>query len=541
MLKVFNFFSGFISSVTVIIFFHYINTLYELDIYKHKLMQNIPDLKEYDFIIVGAGSAGSIIAARLSDDGNNVLLVEAGGEAIPFIDIPLLTPLLQKTQIDWQYVTVPQEHACKSLVNNQSHWPMGKILGGTSRLNNMVYFLGHSLDFNSWFADYEEPIVDKGGFINLSYLKWNTPLADAVLKGIEEMSLEINNINCNLKAGFMKVQLTMENGKRWSTDQVLHERYNKTLNIITHAYVTKITVIKDLPVGQQLVDHILTGIDLVTLNTSLPLSIGNVFNPKAAFEYFFMGQGPWTSSGIEVVGTFHSSLQNNNLTAPDLQIMVMPSGISQDNDLMLRKAMGLSDEVYKEYFLPLAEKNAISITPVLLHPSSFGEVKLSSSNPFDKPIIDPKYLSNKKDILTLIDGLQFVKKLIKTRPMIELGASLYKKKFPGCENQVFDSQEYWECYVRHLTLTSYHPAGTCRMGKVVDPFFRVYDVSNLYIVDASVLPILPSGNIQAAIIMLAEKAALQLKNVIMELNIPPRSLQICYIFNMCDYNNICVA
>ncbi|XP_066585658.1 glucose dehydrogenase [FAD, quinone]-like isoform X3 [Prorops nasuta] len=504
---------------------------------------------------------------------------------------------MMKTQIDWQYVTVPQEHACKSLVNNQSHWPMGKILGGTSRLNNMVYFLGHSLDFNSWFADYEEPIVDKGGFINLSYLKWNTPLADAVLKGIEEMSLEINNINCNLKAGFMKVQLTMENGKRWSTDQVLHERYNKTLNIITHAYVTKIliksnkamgikfiksgqayeanatkgvilsagtigspkllmlsgigpkmhletlniTVIKDLPVGQQLVDHILTGIDLVTLNTSLPLSIGNVFNPKAAFEYFFMGQGPWTSSGIEVVGTFHSSLQNNNLTAPDLQIMVMPSGISQDNDLMLRKAMGLSDEVYKEYFLPLAEKNAISITPVLLHPSSFGEVKLSSSNPFDKPIIDPKYLSNKKDILTLIDGLQFVKKLIKTRPMIELGASLYKKKFPGCENQVFDSQEYWECYVRHLTLTSYHPAGTCRMGKVVDPFFRVYDVSNLYIVDASVLPILPSGNIQAAIIMLAEKAALQLKNVIMELNIPPRSLQICYIFNMCDYNNICVA
>lgn len=181
-------------------------------------------------------------------------------------------------------------------------------------------------------------------------------------------------------------------------------------------------------------------------------------------------------------------------------------------------------------------------------------MKLASSNPLDDPLIDPRYLSHEDDVSTLISGnnlidailnviikanrkkisgIQLVKRLLNTAAMKKLGASLYEKSFPGCEHHTFDSADYWECYVRHLTMTSYHPAGTCRMGDVVDQSFRsafstirifnsqsffvnifcsnlccrVFNTKNLYIADGSILPRLPSGNINAAVMMLAKKAS----------------------------------
>lgn len=104
---------------------------------------------------VGAGSAGSILAKRLADAGANILLVEAGGVPSYFFNIPIFTPLFLNTVYDWQYVTVPQENACKGLTNNQSAWPAGKILGGSSRINNMIYVRGHPKDYDPWFLDYE--------------------------------------------------------------------------------------------------------------------------------------------------------------------------------------------------------------------------------------------------------------------------------------------------------------------------------------------------------------------------------------------------
>ncbi|XP_017765035.1 PREDICTED: glucose dehydrogenase [FAD, quinone]-like [Eufriesea mexicana] len=552
-----------ITSLIVFIFSNYLNLLYFFDIYKQWFFNDIKDFQLYDFIIVGAGTAGAILTTKLTEYGYTILLLEAGGTAPPFLDIPLLAPLIQNTPYDWKYITVPQQHACKGLKNNQSKWPMGKILGGTSRLNYMLYVRGHPLDYNDWFPDFTEPIKKNGGPIPVSDSEWNTGLADIILKGLQELHQDIGNINDNLKNGFMKVQLSMENGKRWSTDKLLHENLKNKLTIITHAYVENvlmqsnravgvqfvalnktfkamaekgvilcagaigspkilmlsgigpkkhledlnINVINDLPVGQHLIDHVLTGIDLIVLNTSISLRMSNTLNPMSALNYFFFGKGPWTFTGVEVLGTFHSSIQKNKSSIPDLQIMVMPLGVTRDNGIVLKEAMGISDEVYNEYFAPNLYKNTITIAPVLLHPKSKGEIKLSSSNSFDPLLIDPKYLSNKDDIAVLVDGLQFVKKLVGTNAMKSVGATIHEKHFPGCENEIFDSTKYWECYIQHLTLTSYHPAGTCRMGDVVDQTFKIYGTTNLYVIDASVLPTLPSGNINAAVIMIAEKAA----------------------------------
>ncbi|XP_076629978.1 LOW QUALITY PROTEIN: glucose dehydrogenase [FAD, quinone] [Colletes latitarsis] len=551
-----------VTSIIVFIFNNYLAFMYLFDIYKHQLFDDVNNLEAYDYIVVGAGTAGATLATRLTEHGHKILLLEAGGVAPPFLDIPLLAPLIQNSPFDWQYTTVPQQNACKGLTNNQSRWPMGKLLGGTSRLNYMLYVRGHPYDYNEWFPDFIEPTTEYNGPMHVNDLQWNTDLANIVLKGLEELHQHIGDINKDSKTGFMKAQVSMKDGKRWSTDKLLYKNF-KNISIITHARVEKvlmesnratgvkfvkfnkmfkafakegvilsagaigtpkilmlsgigpkkhledlkINVISDLPVGQHLVDHVLTGIDLITLNTSIGLSMTDTLNPTSAINYFLFGTGPWTSAGVEVLGTFHSSFEKNKSNVPDLQIMMMPLGSSKDNGVVLKKAMGISDKVYNEYFAPVVYKDTITIAPVLLHPKSKGEVKLRSGDPSDPPLIDPKYLSNKDDIAILVDGLRFVKKLVETDAMKTVGASIYEKHFPGCENETFDSTKYWECYVQHLTLTSYHPASTCRMGDVVDQTFRVRGVTNLYAIDASVLPSLPSGNINAAVLMLVEKAA----------------------------------
>ncbi|XP_011140802.2 glucose dehydrogenase [FAD, quinone] isoform X2 [Harpegnathos saltator] len=551
----------------ITIFIIYIHFAYILDIYFQWIFNNnVQDMQQYDYIVVGAGSAGAILAAHLAEDEHKVLLLEAGGTAPPFLSIPLLAPAIQKTVYDWQYVTVPQKYACRGLINNQSIWPRGKVLGGSSRLNYMAYVLGHKLDYEEWFPDFL--LAENNDSVSTSELRWQSDFANVILEAIKELNYDIGNMNKKLTTGFMKVQLTMENGERWSSEKILHKKCKYSPVILTHTFATKVLVnlnkaegiefvrfgskytavakkgvilsagviespkllmlsgigprkhlndlnihvINDLPVGQNLVDHILTGVDLVTLNVSLGLNLFQILNPVSALNYFLFGRGQWTSTAIEVLGTFHSVANKNKSAIPDLQLMVLSLGISNDNGIIFKKAMGFSDEVYNKYFTPLLYENTIIIAPILLHPKSSGELRLRSNNPFDKPLIDPQYLSNEDDIETLVEGLYFVKDLLETNALRAYSASLNKKSFPGCENETFDTREYWRCYIRHLTLTAYHPAGTCRMGDVVDTSFKVHNMTNLYVVDASVLPLLPSGNINAAVIALAQKASRIFRN-----------------------------
>lgn len=134
-------------------------------------------------------------------------------------------------------------------------------------------------------------------------------------------------------------------------------------------------------------------------------------------------------------------------------------------------------QVWSRYFQPLFNESVITILPVLLHPKSVGEITLKSSDPKGNLKIDPKYLSNEEDVTTLVEGIKIIRRLVKTKAMQNLGARINQRKFPGCDLLEFDSDDYWRCYVKHLTLTGYHPVGTCKMasleeGGVVDHSLR---------------------------------------------------------------------
>uniref|UniRef100_A0A0A9WUX8 Glucose dehydrogenase [acceptor] n=2 Tax=Lygus hesperus TaxID=30085 RepID=A0A0A9WUX8_LYGHE len=545
--------------------------------------------KEYDFIVVGGGSAGALVAGRLAEDEKyTVLLIEAGGEPSPLHDIPITSPMLQLSPYDWQYVTLPQESACLGTTNRESRWPRGKVLGGTSRLNYMIYLRGHETDYDDWgwtrddvmyyfkksenqtgrFSSDSTHHGVRGG-VYISDMAYRTDLSDVVLSAAEELNFPRVDLN-DMKSspGVMEPQVTAHDGARWSTDYAMRHISpdKKHLHVLTNSLVEKVLVrggveaygvrfrraggtgevrakqavvlsagvvespkllmlsgigptrhlvhhgidpILDLPVGDNLQDHVTTGLDLILLNQSLPLSEKGVLaSPFLAYEYFLNHRGLLTHPGCEAIGLFHVKGD----ATPDIQLMVLPAGLSTDAGVVMRPDMHISDKVWSEYFAPLVGRQVMTMLPTLLHPKSKGCLRLRSANPEDPPLINPRYLAVQDDVKTLTLGIRLIEDFINTKAMKTMGAKLNAMPIPGCQNHTFDSDVYWECYLRHLTLTAYHPVGTCRMGtnpseSVVDHDLRVHNVSRLFVIDASIMPTMPSANINAAVLMIAEKGA----------------------------------
>lgn len=286
----------------------------------------------------------------------------------------------------------------------------------------------------------------------------------------------------------------------------------------THLKTLKIPLKVHLPVGDNLRDHLTSGLDLILLNRSLEINLEKSVSPRAVFEYVFDGKGPLAFPGCEVIGLANTEENPSRLRnpRPNLQLMLIPMGISIDAGIHFAKAMGISRKS-SAYFNRLLNESAVTILPVLLHPKSVGSVRLRDGNALSSPLIDPQYLSDPSDIEVLLEGIKLIKKLIGTDALKRFGARLNPEKFPGCETHKFDTEEYWECYLRHLTLSGYHPVGTCKMGAVgdssavVDFDFRVRGTNKLFVADASVFPTLTSGNVNAAVVLVAEKAAAAVK------------------------------
>uniref|UniRef100_A0A182WD41 Glucose-methanol-choline oxidoreductase N-terminal domain-containing protein n=1 Tax=Anopheles minimus TaxID=112268 RepID=A0A182WD41_9DIPT len=516
---------------------------------------------EYDYIIVGSGTAGSWIATRIPSD--NVLILEAGPNRNGLMDVPLFLPLLQGTNYDWHYQTEPQTQSCWAMNENRSRWPMGKVVGGTHMLNNMIHFKADRKDFSNWFET--NAMLDR--FMEF----FEHDLWSNVERGF---TTELGHvfIDAAKSLGFTEDEffhpfVTTRHGRRWTTAHEYgtvhrpgHERMTNILveRVIVHAGIAQsvlvsragqrfrinarngiilaagtigsaklllhsgigpqsqlgqlgIETIINLPqVGKNLQDHISTGSELVLIRNPLNLHPVDIVHPKNVFHYFTGNnrESSLSFGGCEAVGFVSFG---GNYTS-DLQFMVLPAGLSSDGGVHLRKILNIKDSVWHDYYEPLLRmgQSVVTILPILLHPKSRGEITLRSSHVRDAPVINPNYLTSYEDVNVLIKGIRLLQKITQQPPARKLGLEFNPKPFPGCTMQPFDSDAYWECYVRSVTHTIYHPVGTCRMGStgadsvVSSSDLRVHGVQNLFVADASVMPGLPSGNPNSVAMAIAE-------------------------------------
>ena len=563
-----------------------------------QLWPGVTDQEYFHLIVVGGGTAGSVLAARLSEDpGVRVLLLEAGGSPSLITSVPVMTASLQMSPYDWGHLTTPQTAACGSMTGRRSRWPSGRILGGSSGLNYMLYVRGQQEDYDDWEAQGNtgwgfshvlkyfqraeagprQGNYGQSGPLPVSEPSYKTDLQDDILAMARDNGYDVKDVNLvRNQTGFTIPRLNQKSGRRADTyrsylreaedrENLVILRNSRVLRLIIeegaatglvysrfgvehtvhcrqeiilssgtvnsakllllsglgpaeHLQSLGIKVVADLPVGNNLQDHLTTMLGPFMLNNTrtsfhpaTSVSLGSVL------ELLQHGKGVLTTGGVDAMGFIHSGAQKET-ERPDIQLLFMSSWIMADYWTFIWKTFNLDGErLWDGYFKHLYTPNsthAVSILPVLLRPKSRGEVRLASSNPWVAPLINPGYLTDPADLETLVAGIEKTLELVSQSPHLrQHGYSLPERPTPGCEELELFSTAYWRCFVSQLSLTMYHPVGTCRMGPsgdqqaVVDPQLRVRGVRGLRVADASVMPSIVSGNTQAATVMIAEKAA----------------------------------
>jgi choline dehydrogenase len=519
---------------------------------------------EYDYIIVGAGSAGCALAGRLSEDPNaRVLLLEAGGrDWHPFIHMPAgLVKLIDVGRINWGYATEPQPQ----LDGRRLYWPRGKVLGGSSSINAMCYCRGHRKDYDGWaesgatgwgfddvlpyFLKSEDQengpsaFHGTGGPLSVQNLRHTNPLSDVFLRAAEQAGLPRNDdFNGPRQRGFGFYQVTQRDGRRCSSAVAFLRpaRDRANLQVRTHAHATRVLLDGRRAVG---VEYRRRGPTQSATGGRVILASGAINSPQLLM---LSGIGPAAAlraAGIDVRHDLPGVGRNlqDHLDVCTLvhcrekvtydQLSEIAVGIRY---LFGRKGPGSSNIAeaggfvvsrwatddrpdIQMHFVPaflddhgrnILPGHGMTIHACALRPESRGHLTLASADPRKPPRMQPNYLATEYDRRMMLECVRRSREVFAQSAFDPFrGAELY----PGTDAQ---SDEDLMAFVRRKAETIYHPIGTCKMGQdelaVVDPSLHVRGLEALSVVDASVMPALVSGNTNAPTIMIAEKFAASL-------------------------------
>ncbi|GKX35522.1 MAG: choline dehydrogenase [Rhizobiaceae bacterium MnEN-MB40S] len=531
--------------------------------------------KTFDYIIIGAGSAGCVLANRLSaDPGNRVLLLEAGGrDRNPLFRLPMLMgKLFQSGVYNWHYHTEPEPH-----LNGRSlYWPRGKVLGGSSTINGMIYVRGNRHDYDRWsqmglpgwsyddvlpaFRRSEGHIQRNGeyhgseGELTVCRARGSNPLHETFINaGVEAGHPANDDFNGEGQEGFGRFDFTIKDGKRWSTSRAFLQPVldRKNLTVETGALTKRIIVENERAVG---VEYLQDGeTKTAHADREIVVSAGTVNSPQVLL---LSGIGPAdevAAHGITPVHdlpgvgknlqdhvdcvmswecakpvTLYSDLRADKLAWSMVEGMMFGRGIvttfPYEGGAFLKSDDRLEAPDIQLHFMPALEKTAnlhfpnpfkrkdatesdhgftMRVGPV--NPESRGEITLRSANPSDAPRIQANYLQSDFDLRTMIAGIRMTREVIAQKSFDPYRG---KELAPGPETASDADLEAW---LRETAMTTFHPVGTCKMGTdpnaVVDARLKVRGIEGLRVADASIMPIISSGNTNAPAIMIGEKAA----------------------------------
>jgi len=521
---------------------------------------------EFDYLVIGAGTGGCVVAGRLSERRElRIGIIEAGPmDRHPFIHIPATVGAAIATPtLNWRFLTTPQAN----LDGRQIPVPRGHVVGGSGSINGMVYFRGHPGDFDDWAAagnagwSYREvmpyflrsenneyyagsPYHATGGPMNVVHIKRPNPMTPAFLAAMKSLGFRRNDdFNGPTSEGYGPRQGTIRNGRRVSTATAYLQPASKRGNVtlLTNTRVARVTLENGRATGVEVLTP--TGTRRLTARREVIVSGGTILSPQILMLSGIGDADHLRSHGIEVkhhlpgVGAnYHDHLavallkEMRNTESYGISWRAAPRGALNLLEYALFRTGPLSSNVFEAtafvrtqetlerpdiqvvfqaarrntstFPFPLGHGFAISI--VGLYPRSRGRIRLASRDPRAAPIIDANLLGDPEDIAPLLRGLKLARKIVAAPPFARYNAT---EAQPGPAAQ---SDEALVEYIRRASSTVHHPVSSCRMGpddkSVVDDQLRVKGVDGLRVVDASVFPSVVGGNTNAAVVMIAEKA-----------------------------------
>lgn len=514
---------------------------------------------EFDYIVVGAGSAGCAVAARLSENtANRVLLLEAGNSdnKIPRISTPLFFVQNFKTDNDWCYYYAPNPHTN----NRKDYMPRGKVLGGSSSINAMIYQRGNPENYNQWEkegnkgwswkevlpyflkAEHQERGASEfhgvKGPLNVSDLRSPNEMSLAFIKGCHELGYPLNDdFNNGEQEGFGLYQVTIKEGQRCSSANAYLDpaKNRNNLQVKTNCLVSKVIIESNICVG---VEYIEDGkVKSAKCHKEVVLSAGTLNTPQIMM---LSGLGPkqyLQACNINVIHDMQGVGQNLHdhasaiisyqTTKPTALEEIVNDSVKKEYEThhngilssniaesggFIRLSAAIPEIQYHlhtmfcgEHGFDMPEGQGISLVVSVTSPLSRGYLKIISADPTVHPFIDGNLFAKKEDITLLIQGLKIGRKLMQSHA---LKPFIKEECVPG-KAVITDAD--WESFVRLHGTHIYHPVGTCKMGidemSVVNPKLQVYHVKGLRIADASIMPSIVNANTNAPSIMIGEKCA----------------------------------